>query len=78
MENKNTTNGNAKYESQKAYYRRNKKKLNAQRVLLNYRKKYKVIDSFEKMEKFKKHKQMYLKLHLLDRDLMVDFLNLKT
>eukprot|EP00466_Bigelowiella_natans_P009940 jgi/Bigna1/144147/aug1.84_g18855 len=75
MENENATNGNAKCKSQKACYRRNKKKLNAQRVLLNCRKKCKVIDSFDKMEKFEKHKQMCLKLHLLDRDLMVDFLN---
>lgn len=67
---------NPAFKWQRAYYQKNKAKLNAQRVLLNYKKKYKIIDTFDKMQKFKKHKQIYLKLHLLDKDLINDFLNL--
>ena len=62
------------YKWQKEYYKRNKKKLNQYRVLLNYRKKYPFIDSHDKLKKFKEHKQTYLKLKLLDMDLVNEFL----
>ena len=67
---------NPAYKHQRQYYQKNKDKLNAQRVLLNYKKKYKIIDTFDKMQKFKKHKKIYLQLHLLDKNLINDFLNL--
>ena len=64
------------YRHQKQYYRNNKKKLNQQRVLLNYRKKYgNYINSQEKINTFKKHKKIYLMLKDLDKDMLNYFLN---
>ena len=61
---------------QKNYYRNNKQKLNQQRVVLNYRKKYgNYINSKEKIDIFKKHKKTYLQLKALDKDMMLCFLN---
>ena len=63
------------YRGQKKYYLKNKAKLNQQRVLLNYRKKYGYINTLDKIKIFKKHKKIYLLLKELDRDMLNHFLN---
>jgi len=65
------------FRHQKLYYRRNKDKLNKRRVLANYKHKYSgIIDTQEKLEKFRKHKKLYLQLKLLDKELLTAFSNL--
>ena len=65
------------YKWQKNYYRKNKQKLNQQRVILNYKKKYGAyINSQDKIDIFKKHKKIYLELKNLDKDMLLYFLNL--
>ena len=64
------------YKWQKNYYRNNKQKLNQQRVVLNYRKKYGAyLNNKNKIDIFKKHKKIYLQLKDLDKDMLLYFLN---
>ena len=76
IQDKNSEKKRDEYRHQKQYYRKNKQKLNQQRVILNYRKKYgSYINSQDKIDIFKKHKKIYLQLKDLNKDMMLYFLN---
>lgn len=63
------------YFHQKAYQQKNKEKINELRVIYNHKKKYgKFLNTTDKIQTFKKHKTIYLKLKELDKDLVLHFL----